>query len=148
MNLSTKLILFLIIQALIFTLAITSFVYYYIYPMYSTLEKTTSYQSMHQVVNTLKSETDDFHEFSTSWSMWDELVDYIHTNNQEFAHTNLTAPALKVYNLNLLAIYNPTSRRIIFSRDNHPNSSLLLPKFLKSMEKLPPELMAINTSGS
>lgn len=42
MNLSKKLLLFLLMQALIFTLSITAFVYYYIYPTYSSLEQTIS----------------------------------------------------------------------------------------------------------
>jgi sensor domain CHASE-containing protein len=148
MNLSKKLLLFLLGQALIFALAITSFVYYYIYPTYSTLEKTTAQQSIHQIINTLSSEEDEFHEFSTTWSMWNELVDYVHTNNQEFAHTNLTSAALEPYHLNLIAIYTPTGKRIIFSRDAHSDSAILLPKFLKTMEILPPELMKINTKVS
>ena len=42
MNLSKKLMLFLLIQGFIFTIAITSFVYHYIYPTYTALEKTIS----------------------------------------------------------------------------------------------------------
>ena len=56
MKLSKKLMLFLLMQALIFTGAVTSFVYYNIYPTYSALEKTIAKHTLTPEVQTFSQE--------------------------------------------------------------------------------------------
>ena len=144
MNLSKKLLLFLIIQSIIFTLTITAFVYYYVYPTSTVLEKTLADTSMKQILHTLENETEQFQQFTTGWSMWDDLVYYVQTNDQQFILENFSHDQLKNNHLNIAAIFTPNGRLITKNDDSLNNSDLLLSKILKNDNSLPQTLMQIN----
>ena len=144
MNLSKKLLLFLITQATIFTLTITAFVYYYVYPTSTVLEKTMADTSMKQILHTLENETKQFQHFTTGWSMWDDLVHYVQTKDQPFVIENFSADQLKNNHLNTVAIFTPNGQLIIKQDDNYSLSDSLLSKILKNGNFLPQHLMQID----
>lgn len=146
MNLSKKLILFLAFQAFLFTLAITSFVYYYIYPTYANLEINMAQQSLKQITLNLKNDAQQFQQFGTGWSIWDEMASYLQTNDKEFAKTYLTAHALEASNFALIAIYYPNGKMMTYSRNTDADSALLIPKFMKSMYTLSAPLIKIDNN--
>lgn len=144
MNLSKKLLLFLITQAFLFTIAITSFVYYYIYPTYIVLEKNLLESSMEQITHSLKNEAEQFQQFATRWSIWDELADYVQTKDQQFVLENFAVDQLKNSHLNAAAIFTPNGQIIMHNDDNQIDSNVLLSKLLKNNTSLPLSIMHID----
>lgn len=136
MNLTRKLLIFLLLEIVIFLIVSGSVVFYILFPDYKSFEENAASTSMQQVVKSLEREADHLHTFTLDWSAWDEMAEFTLSHSPSFEEKTFTHEDRVMYKLDLIGVFDFKRNLISFETENTFNGRDIRSKIVDGSNKL------------
>lgn len=126
MSIRKKLLIFFLVQHLVFLIMALILGSLVIRPHNLEMEKKYSQEKISQITNIFYSEMKHLNLISIDWAVWDDTYAYVQDRNDEYIQSNFTHDLLDDINLNHIEIFDISGKSIYRNNDGQLDMSALM----------------------